>query len=209
MKTKVFLIFSMMIFLLGMLAFTMRGKQKSTAPNSAGMASSKELARLLREAVPPRAFKATQLETYVSADGEETIRNIRICNVKEDGSWSEVWKSVGHEGESTHTGNPQTGEYTSRVGKESLTMPNTNRATDLALFRSREYLMRAREGFQKRTERIAGLEAVVSRSENPETPGHWIESGHAPETGPFWLRMIYHQADGSEVRIETVSVVFR
>lgn len=209
MKTKMVLIFSTMVFLIGTLAFTRSGKQKHTAPNSAEISSSKELARLLREAVPPRAFKATQIETYVSADGEETVRNIRICNVKEDGSWIEVWKAVGHEWESTHTGNPQTGEYTSSVGKESITMPNTNPVTNLALYRNKEYLMRAKEGAQKKTEKIAGLEAVVSHEESPEIPGHWIESAHAPETGPFWLRMIYHQPDGSEVRIETVRVVFK
>ena len=87
-------------------------------------------------------------------------------------------------------------------------MPNTNRGTNLALYRNKEYLMRANEGTQKKTERIAGLEAVVSRQESPDKPGHWIESAHAPGTGPFWLRMIYHQPDGSEVRIETVRVVF-
>jgi hypothetical protein len=206
MKTKIFLTFSMMVFLLGVLAFA-TGKQKHSTTNSE--ITSREISRLLREAIPPRAFKATQIETYVSVDGEETVSNIRICNVKEDGSWIEVWKAVGHEWESTHTGNPQTGEYTSSVGKESINMPNTNRGTNLALYRSKEYLMRANEGAQKKTEKIAGLEAVVSHEESTEIPGHWIESAHAPETGPFWLRMIYHQPDGSEVRIETVRVVFK
>lgn len=200
--------FSVTVFLLGVLTFTMRAKQKHTGPTSADI-TSKEISRLLRETVPPRAFNATQIETYVSANGEETVRHIRICHVKEDGSWTEVWKSVGREGETTHTGNPLTGEYTSSTGKESMTIPNTNPGTNLALFRNREYLMRAKEGYQKKTERIAGLEAVVSHAESAEIPGLWIETGHAPETGPFYLRMIYHSPDGSEVRIETVRVVFK
>lgn len=208
MKTKAFLMFSAMVFLAGVLAFTMSAKQKPIKSNSSGI-TDKEIARLLREAVPARAFKATQIEIYVGTDGEETVRQIRICKVKEDGSWTEIWKSVGREGETVHTGDPKTGEYTSTSGKESMTVPDTVSGRNLELFRSREHLMRAKDGVQKSTERIAGLEAVVSRSENPQTPGNWIETAHAPETGPFYLRMIYHKPDGSEVRIETVRVVFK
>jgi hypothetical protein len=204
MKTKLFSFFCVTIFAIGLVAFSTRARQKGTnlAPKET------ETARLAKDALAPRAFRATQIETYIDREGNETVRHIRIRRTSEDGTWSEVWQSVGREGQTIHTGNPATGEYTVGDTKESMTLPNTESASSrLSLYRNPEFLA-GRKGFQGK-EKIAGLDAYVFRGEIKDHPGMWIETAHAPETGPFYLRMIQHNPDGSEVRIETVSVKFK
>ncbi|MFY9570613.1 MAG: hypothetical protein WAV20_04315, partial [Blastocatellia bacterium] len=182
MKLKIFTMFSVAVFVVG-LAVTMSGggKQKPAA------LTARESSRFVREALPPRAFTATQIESYTDAKGNDTVRHIRYCEVKEDGSWSEVWKSVGRDGEKVLTGNPVTGHHTFSNGRDSMVLPTKaadGGAFEPALYRNREYLSRR----AKSTEKIAGLEAFVVRSDISDRPGLWIETAHAPETGPFNLR---------------------
>lgn len=201
MKMKVFTMVSVAIFVLGLVGFTM-SRQKPAA------LTSQEASRFIQEALPPRAFTATRVESVTDAKGSDKVRHIRICEVKEDGSWSEVWQNVGREGAKFLTGNPNTGEHTLGNGKDSMTLPTkAGASSDLALYRNREYLSR-RAGPQGR-EKIAGLEAFVIRSDITDQPGLWIETAHAPETGTFNLRLTHHMPDGSEVRIETIRIVFK
>lgn len=74
-------------------------------------------------------------------------------------------------------------------------------------FRSAEYLKNhpafVREKF------VAGFNAYVHRTVNPEYPEYWVEDYISPEFGLMPLKMIQHFSDTSIVVVEAVNVQFR
>lgn len=196
MKTKLFTAFALIVFVIGLAG--MRAKSAQQLPPT-----SEETERLLQAALPARGFTATQIETYISAKGEKTVRHIRKCEVKADGSWTQVWEGVGNDRKTYLSGDPNTGKNTIATDKgESMALPGQP-GTSSGLYRSREFLQQRAGG---RKETIAGLDGYLLRSDDGK--GQWLETAHAPETGVFPLRIIQHLRDGSEVRIETTSVTF-
>ncbi len=79
----------------------------------------------------------------------------------------------------------------------------------LDYFRSHKFL---RENPQfVRTDEIAGLKVYVWRTEtnDPENTEIWSETSYSPKTGFTPLRTVVHFRDGTEVRIEAVSIEFK
>jgi hypothetical protein len=58
-------------------------------------------------------------------------------------------------------------------------------------------------------DRVADLDVYVLKTEVANSPGLWIERAYSPRTGLASLRTVIHMSDGTEVRQEAVSVVFK
>jgi hypothetical protein len=198
------------VFLAGVISFSQKSANRSAVQNQAGIAA-------IDDIEPIRPFVAKYVDYRVTPDGKRTIIGRRARYVKANGEWRVVAEGpkseqVSAEGsnQSVVYGGDSDGVYAR--GRESESRRYVSPAADekmLLFFRSHHSLKNNPEFV--RTDEIAGVKVYVLRTEirDPANPQDWVEESYSPKTGFNPLRTIIHLNDGSEFRMEAVSIEFR
>jgi len=206
---KVFRVFCVAVFAAGLLSFSLA--QKRTIESD--------------EIEPARPFKATYVQSQISADGAVKIIGHRTRYVKADGEWRIVVH--GPEGPDASLDDFQTespvyaslpdGVYGKAAGANQR--QSFSPQIDEQVKESEKQLERAFRSHRSlknqplfvRTEEVAGLKVYIMRSEinDPANPQIWEEKSFSPQTGLTPLRTVVHFRDGSEIRIEATKVEFK
>jgi hypothetical protein len=191
------------VFLIGVMTFL-----QASGNQSDGLADDKDTE-------PALPFVVSYIETHVSSDGSEKVVGGRTRYVKANGEWRLVLHGArGNElpPESTHTSNDPVyaalpeGVFAKGSGSKerrqvSEGLPDERMSQ---FFRSHRSLSN-HAGFI-RTDKLAGLEVYVLRT---ETPHFSVEDSYSPKTGYTPLRKVVRYTDGTEIRIEATRVEFK
>jgi hypothetical protein len=156
-------------------------------------------------ASPGRPFQLTLHESFVTPDGTETLKAIRLQEVDAQGYWEQTRTPVGKAGGTKESYTPD-GSFLSK-GDERINLPAPGSA------RSAESHSRTAEWYTNRldfvgTEVLAGLTAYRLRNPHGDK-GEWVELAYALETGTLPIKLIHHFEDGSELRVIAVRFVSR
>lgn len=166
---------------------------------------------------PAQPFVVKYIRYDVRPDGTIKILGRRTRYVKANHEWRLEFSGPNSDDSSpkdpkkTHVYASGTEGVVARgAGEESRrsVSPSADQ-TMLDLFRSHKFL---RENQRLvRTEELAGLKVYVMRYEinDPDNTNDWTERSYSPKTGLTPLRTVVHFRDGSEVRIEAVSIEFK
>jgi hypothetical protein len=203
--SRLFRFVAALVFLAGVVSFSLAwGKRQKSDTETA------------------RPFVAVFQESLLSAEGRLSIRGRRTRYVKANGEWKSVMRGANAAGEPEAYSPDQ---LDAAPGTKSAVMSGTADGVfikgteanerkwvgpqlsteDTARYYSHRFL-RTHPEFV-RTDEVAGLGVYVLRTENPGY--YWVEVSYSPLTGRNPLRIVHHQADGTEVRIEAVKVEFR
>jgi hypothetical protein len=166
---------------------------------------------------PGQAFVVEYVDSSVSSDGTVAVTGRTTRYVKADGEWRLVLRrNTGQTSSSDGSkevavyGGTSDGvfEKKSNSATRRYVSPSSDQSI-LQLYRSHNYLRNQREFV--RTDDVAGLKVYVLRIENTDigNPEEWLERSYSPTTGLTILKFVSHMRDGSEIRREAVSVVFK
>jgi hypothetical protein len=166
---------------------------------------------------PAQSYVVTSVQYFISPDGSAKIVSRRTRYVKANGEWRlELYGPKGKDASSKNS--EETPVYaggsdgvSARPAGSNLRRYVSPEADQqmLDFFRSHKSLRNHREFV--RNDEVAGLLVYVLRAEfnDPANPQEWQEESYSPKTGFTPLRKIIHFRDGSEIRIEAVSVEFK
>lgn len=200
---------SVFIFLIGLVSF-------AQVQDSANRQRSEDKTIEVDNIEPALPFVVKYIESRVSPDGTRIIAGQRTRYVKANGEWRvTTYGPGGHEPslqaskESVVYAGDANGVYARNTDSDSRRYVSP--AADekmVRFFRSHHYLRNNPEFV--RTEEIAGVKAYVLRTEikDPANSKEWVEESYSPRTGFNPLRTIIHLRDGSQLRIEAVSIEF-
>lgn len=156
---------------------------------------------------PASSFVVTSVEPKTSSDGTQTVTSWRTRQVKANGDWRLIMHGktrdvvYGQTANGVYRKNPKNGESQFRSQSADETMRRA--------FHSHSYFKKHPN--YARTEELAGLKVYVLRYkvDNPESTEEWSEESYSPKTGMTSLRTVIHFKDGSEFKLEAISVVFK
>lgn len=210
---------SLAIFLIGVVSFS----QVRDSANRSNIQDDGNRSRIGDKAIevddvePAQPFVVKYLESRVSPDGKRVIGGRRTRCVKASGEWRET--TYGPDGDeamleaSKRTvvyGGDADGVYGRNTDSESRRYVSPAADEKMLRFFRSHHSLRNNPEFV-RTEEIAGVKAYVLRTEinDPANAKEWVEESFSPRTGFNPLRTIIHLKDGSEVRLEAMSIEFK
>ena len=164
-----------------------------------------------RKAEPKRDVSVVSLESQVDKDGNETFMAM-TWHTHEPGNqrhWKDVRKPIGASG-TTEFSNTAEGSFVGN-GKEK-TKIDDHLATDEQEARHDEMVRTAAAYLNSPefagTDEILGFKVYKIRTKL-DGDGHWLEQAYSPMVGDVPLRIIHHQANGSEFRSVAIKVEFK
>lgn len=207
---KGFRVLSLLIFVVGLLAFSLASAQKTNNT----------------DIEPSRPFVMVYYLAEITPDGKETITSWRTRYVRANGEFKVVmhgldkaaafaYDATGNAGTSstvlagTAEGvylKPNASAERKSLGSSYAEKPGGASAVEQMhqRFHSHSFLKNHPEFV--RTDKYLGLDVYVMRT---VADGYWVEESHSPLTGRFPIRSVMHQSDGTEYTMETVKIDFR